>query len=232
VKSTLGQGGTLIIPAFSIDRTQVLLLELNDMIEKKRIPRVPVFVDSPMAIHATQIYRANEQLFNDRVSAQIRSGDDVFKFPGVVFAETEADSARIERIHGPKIILAGSGMSVGGRVIRHEAHFLPDPRNTLLLVGYQTPRSLGRELADGIQKVRIHDKEIRIKARVETLYGYSAHKDADHLVEFVTTATSRLKGIFVTHGEPGSSMHLAQRLNDELDAHAQLPKPGQWYELK
>lgn len=232
IKATLGQGGTLVIPAFSVDRTQILLYELNNLMESGRIKRVPVFVDSPMAIRATDIYKDNESLFNDHVREQIRKGDDIFHFPSLEYAMTQGDSRHADRLKGPKIILAGSGMSVGGRVITHEEHFLPDPMSTILLVGYQSLGSLGRELADGARKVRIHGKEISIKARVEALYGYSAHKDGDHLVEFVSTATKRLKKAFVIMGEPGSSMHLAQRLNDELGVRATIPKTGQFYELK
>lgn len=231
IKDALARGGTLVIPAFAIDRTQVLLYELNNMIETGRVPRVPVLVDSPMAIEATRIYKESENLFNDKVRGQISRGDDIFNFPGVEYTESQNESIAIEHMRGAKIVMAGSGMSVGGRVIRHEEAFLPDANNTLLLVGYQAAGSLGRELAEGARKVRIHGREIKVRATVETLYGYSAHKDCDHLVEFVTTATPRLKRVFTVHGEPGASMHLVQRLNDELDAHAILPKAGEWYEL-
>lgn len=232
IKQTLSKGGTLVVPAFSIDRTQVLLYEINNMMEAGKIPRFPVFVDSPMAIRATQIYKQSAELFNDRVRDQIRKGDDIFSFPGLEFAETGRESRHADRLDGPKIILAGSGMSVGGRIVSHEESYLPDPKATILLVGYQAAGSLGRELADGARKVRIHGREIKVRARIETLYGYSAHKDSDHLVEFVTTATERLKQVFVILGEPGASMHLAQRLNDELDAHALVPEKGRWYELR
>jgi metallo-beta-lactamase family protein len=232
IKSTLEQGGTLIIPAFSIDRTQVLLYELNNLIESGRLPRVPVLVDSPMGIKATQVYKQSESLFNDKARAQISGGDDIFNFPGVDYTETQDDSLAIDHLKGAKIIMAGSGMSVGGRILRHEEHFLPDPKNTLLLVGYQGAGSLGRALAEGAKKIHVGGREIAVRARVETLYGYSAHKDSDHLVEFVATATERLKQVFLVHGEPASSMYLAQRLNDELDAHAMMPRTGQWYELR
>ncbi len=231
IKSTLGQGGTLVIPAFSIDRTQLIIYELNNLMESGRIKRVPVFVDSPMAIKATQIYKSNPDLFNTRIREQIQRGDDIFSFPGLEYAVSQADSRNIERLHSAKIILAGSGMSMGGRVIRHEENFLPDPKSTILLIGYQAVGSLGRELAEGARKIRIHGREIKVKARIETLYSYSAHKDSDHLVEFVSTGTSLLKKVFVTHGEPGSSMHLAQRLNDELDAHAIVPEKNKFYDL-
>lgn len=231
IKDTLGRGGTLVIPAFSIDRTQVLLYELNNLVEQKKIPSVPVFVDSPMAIKATEIYRANTKLFNDAAQKQIDGGDDIFDFPRLQFTVSQNDSRDIERLKGAKIILAGSGMSVGGRVLSHEADFLPDPKNTILLVGYQTTGSLGRRLADGAKKVSIHGQEIKVKAHIETLYGYSAHKDSDHLVEMVSTASDDLKRAFVVMGEPKGSMHLAQRLNDELDVKAMVPEAGKEYRL-
>jgi metallo-beta-lactamase family protein len=236
IDDTMARGGTLVIPAFSIDRTQVLLYELNNMVEEGKIQSVPVFVDSPMAISATQIYAANEDLFNVHARAQIARGDDIFKFPRLEYTVSQNDSRDIERMNGAKIILAGSGMSVGGRVIGHEAHYLPDEKSTILLVGYQTVGSLGRKLADGAKKVRIHGEEIKVKAHIEALYGYSAHKDSDHLVEFVSTAgdkmgKTRLKEVFVVMGEPGASMHLAQRINDELGVKAIVPERRGSYEV-
>lgn len=232
VNDTLARGGTLVIPAFSIDRTQLLLYELNNLVEQKKIPSVPVFVDSPMAIKATEVYQGNTQLFNETVQRQIKNGDNIFSFPHLQFTVSQNESRDIERLQGAKIILAGSGMSVGGRVLSHEEDFLPDPKNTILLVGYQTTGSLGRQLADGAKKVTIHGREIKVKAHIETLYGYSAHKDSDHLVEFVATASDRLKQVFVVMGEPKASMHLAQRLNDELVVKAIVPEREKGYELE
>jgi len=231
IKETLGRGGTLVIPTFAIDRTQVLLYELNNLVEQGRIPKVPVFIDSPMAIKATEIYRSSEALFNDQVREQIKRGDDIFKFPRLEYTMSREESQDIEKMKGAKIILAGSGMSMGGRVISHEARFLPDPKSTILLVGYQAAGSLGRELADGAKRIHANHENIKVKAKIETLYGYSAHKDGDHLVEFVRTAGDRLKETFVVMGEPGASMHLAQRLNDELGKKAIVPERRRPYPL-
>ncbi len=238
IKETIARGGTLVIPAFSLDRTQVLLYELNNLVEQGRIQSVPVFVDSPMGIKATDVYRASTALFNEAVRAQISRGDDIFRFPRLQYTLTQDESQYIDHAKGAKIILAGSGMSVGGRVVRHESRFLPDPKNTVLLVGYQAAGSLGRELADGAKKVRIHGETVKVKAKVETLYGYSAHRDSDHLVEFVAgaggegTGEPRLKQVFVAMGEPGASMHLAQRLNDELNVKAMMPERLKPYDLE
>lgn len=232
VKDTIARGGTLVIPSFAIDRTQVILFELNNMVEQGRIPSVPVFVDSPMAIKATDVYKANEDLFNERAKAQIAGGDDIFSFKNLSYTMSRGQSEDIENRAGAKIILAGSGMSVGGRIVNHEYDHLTDPNSTILLVGYQSPGSLGRALVDGARKVTINHQPVEVRAKVQAIYGYSAHKDGDHLVDFVATATDRLKGVFVVMGEPGASMHLAQRLNDELRAHAQVPERLKVYELE
>ena len=225
INETVLRGGTLVIPAFSIDRTQVLLYELNNFVEKGKIKNIPVFVDSPMAIDATSIYSANTHLFNEKIQKQINSGDNIFKFPHLKFTVTSSESRDIENVPGPKIILAGSGMSIGGRVIGHERKYLPDPKNTILFVGYQSVGSLGRQLADGAKKVKIYRDIIKVKARIEILYGYSAHKDSDRLIEFVGTAEN-LKKVFVVMGEPKSAMFLAQRINDDFRVKATAPELG------
>ena len=230
INDTLARGGTLVIPAFSLDRSQVLLYEINNLVKDKKIPSVPVFFDSPMGEKATEVYRESTELFNQNAQLQIKNGDDIFSFPHLTFVESQQESQGIDHLNGAKIILAGSGMSVGGRVIGHEQHFLGDAKSTILLVGYQSVGSLGRELADGNKKVTIHGEKVAVKAHIETLYGYSAHKDGDHLVEFVATAgdssggKGKLKEVFVVMGEPGASMHLAQRLNDELGVKAIVPE--------
>ncbi|MBU6231245.1 MBL fold metallo-hydrolase [Patescibacteria group bacterium] len=231
IKDTIARNGTLVIPAFAIDRTQVLLYELNDLVEQKKIPSIPVFVDSPMAIKATEVYRRSTDLFNDRVREQIRRGDDIFAFSHLQYTMSRDQSEAIDHARAPKIIMAGSGMSVGGRILGHEEHYLSDERNMLLLVGYQALGSLGRLLADGAKKVHIHGKTIKIKAHVETLYGFSAHKDGDHLVDFVATGTDKLKQVFAVMGEPKASMHLAQRINDELGVKAIAPERLKSYEI-
>lgn len=231
ITDSINRGGTLVIPAFSLDRTQVLLYELNNLVENKEIPSVPVYIDSPMATKATEIYRASTALFNEKIQKQIQQGDDIFQFPRLQYTVSQNESRDIDRMKGAKIILAGSGMSVGGRVLSHEEAYLPHPENTILLVGYQSTGSFGRRLADGAKKVSFHGKEIEIKAKVMTLYGYSAHRDSDHLLESVSTASKRLKKVFVVMGEPGSSMHLAQRINDELGVSALVPEKGKTYDL-
>lgn len=229
--------GAIIIPAFSIERTQVLLYEINNMVEDGEIPKIPVFVDSPLAEKVTDIYKKYEKDFKQSVKEEIKKGDDIFDFPNLhIIRETE-ESANIENVKGAKIILAGSGMSEGGRVVNHEAHYLPDPKATIVLVGYQSVGSLGRALQDGAKEVfidadgnRKNGKEkVKVKATIENITGYSSHKDSEHLLEFVEKTAPRK--VFVIMGEPKSSLFLCQRIRDYLDVDAVYPEEGKEYEL-
>ena len=231
VNETIKRGGTLLIPSFSVERTQVILYELNEMVQKKLVPSVPVFVDSPLAIKVTDIYKESTSLFNDAVQAEIRAHGSVFNFPRLEFTLEAYESRNIDHTKGSKIIVAGSGMSSGGRILHHETMYLGDPNCTVLFVGYQSVGTFGRRLADGAKKVSVGGVPIEVKAKIETIYGYSSHKDSDHLVEFVATAQTTLKKIFVVMGEPKSSLFLAQKIRDQLGLNALYPEKEKGYDL-
>ncbi len=224
IKYTIDKGGTLVIPAFSLERTQVILYEINKLVEEKQIPKVPVFMDSPLASKVTDIYKNSIELFNENVQKEIKNGDDIFDFPGLQFTESSQDSKTIDHTKPPKIIIAGSGMSVGGRVIHHEEVYLSDPKNTILLVGYQTLGSIGRHLLDGEKEISIHGQKIKVRAKIESILGYSSHKDSDHLLEFISSTQSTAKKVFVVMGEPKSSLFLAQKIRDNLGIDAMYPE--------
>jgi metallo-beta-lactamase family protein len=221
-----------MIPAFSLERTQELLFELNDLIEHGRIPPVPVFIDSPLAIKVTTVYKKYQEYFNAQTQAIIKTGDDIFKFPNLKFTMTTDESKAIREVPPPKVILAGSGMSNGGRIIHHEKNYLPDPKSTLLIIGYQVPGSLGRALQDGEKEVRIMGETIAVRAEVRSIHGYSAHKDSDHLLEFVADAADHVKKIFVVLGEPKASSFLTQRIRDYLGASATMPAQNEKIEIE
>jgi metallo-beta-lactamase family protein len=231
IQNTIARGGVTVIPAFSLERTQVILYELNDLIENNELPHVPVFVDSPLATKITEIYKRSKLFFNKETQERIKGGDDIFNFPRLKFTLTSDDSRAIERIPGPKIIIAGSGMSVGGRVTHHEINYLPDPKNTLLLVGYQSLGTIGRQLQDGANKVQINGSQVKVKAHIDTIWGYSSHKDSEHLISFAETAQKTVKKVFVVMGEPKASLFLVQRLRDYLGIDALYPEKGKEYEL-
>ena len=223
--------GALVIPTFSLERSQELLFEINELVENKRIPQMPIFFDSPLGIRLTKVYRQYGQYFNPFARTQLGDGEDIFNFPGLKSTLLTEESKEIIKEPNPKIIIAGSGMSNGGRVLHHEAHFLPDPNSTILLTGYQMQGTLGRYLQDGAKSVRINGQDIPVKAKVVFIDGYSGHKDSDHLVEFVEQTADSLKKVFVVMGEPKSALFLTQRLRDYLGLYAYAPQAGDVVEL-
>lgn len=232
IEDTVKAGGALLIPAFSLERTQVLLHEINALVEKGRIPQVPIFLDSPLAIKVTDIYKQHAERFRESVKREIEGGDDIFNFPGLSFTMTTEESKAIAGTPNPKIIIAGSGMSNGGRIIHHEKRHLPDPKSTLLLVGYQAAGSLGRVLQDGAKEVTILGESVSVRSRVVTVSGYSAHRDSDGLIDFVSHTADSVEKVFVTMGEPKSSAFLSQRLRDYLGVAAIVPEEGEHYKLE
>jgi len=233
VLDTIARKGVLVIPAFSIERTQVLLYEINNMIEEDGVPAIPVFVDSPLGIKVTHIYKRMKKDFNLGVQSEIEGGDDIFNFPKLKYTVTAGDSKEILRVGSPKIIIAGSGMSEGGRIIHHEKNYLPDSKSIILLVGYQSVGTLGRHLQDGDKKVFVMGEEVPVRAEIRMVSGYSSHKDSDHLLEFVEKAaeSGKLKKVFVAMGEPKSSLFLAQKIRDYTGVEAIFPDLGKPYQL-
>ena len=231
IEDTLKAGGVLMIPAFSLERTQELLAEIDDLAESGRIPQVPIFLDSPLAIKATAVYKKYESYFKKETHRKIKSGDDLFRFPGLRFTLTTAESKQINEVPPPKIVIAGSGMSTGGRILHHERRYLSDPKSTLLMAGYQAAGSLGRILQDGASEVTIFGEKIPVRARVETLQGYSAHPDREQLLEFVSKSKDSLEKVFAIQGEPASCLFLVQRVRDYLGIPAYAPKYGDTYQI-
>jgi len=228
----IAQKGTVVIPAFSLERTQTILYELNELIENNQIPSIPVFVDSPLAIKITNIYERISSLYNQPVQDDIKGGDHIFNFPKLKETARVADSQQIEKTLGPKVIIAGSGMSTAGRVLHHEIKYLPDKNAVLLLMGYQAPGTLGRDLDEGAKKVVIKDTVVEVAAKIVKIHGYSAHKDSDHLVDFVDHVDKKfLKKVFIVMGEPKSSLFLSQKLHDYLGIDALVPEKGAEYPL-
>lgn len=232
IEQTISKKGTLIIPAFSLERTQIILFEINNLVESGKVPALPVFLDSPLAIAVTDIYRDRTKYLKSEVRAQIKAGDDIFDFAKLKFTRTVSDSRAISEVPGPKIIIAGSGMSHGGRIEGHESHFLADKNTTLLLVGYQSVGSLGRRLQDGAKRVRINNQDVKVNATVATIRGWSGHADRDQLVDFVAKGGEKIEKVFVTMGEERAALFLVQRLRDYLGVNAVAPSPGEVAEIE
>lgn len=231
IKDAIRRGGTILIPAFSIERTQVILYELNNMVEDGVIKSIPVYLDSPLALKVTEVYKKSERFFNQGVLKEIKSGDDIFSFPKLNIIRNSFESKKIEEEPDPKIIISGSGMSEGGRIVNHEMKFLPDPKNTIILMGYQAVGTLGRQIEEGNSEVSIKGVSVKVKAKVESISGYSSHKDSDNLVSMVSDTAEKVKKVFVVMGEPKSSLFLVQKLRDNLGVNAIYPERGKIYSI-
>ncbi|MFH0819258.1 MAG: MBL fold metallo-hydrolase [Patescibacteria group bacterium] len=223
--------GVLMIPAFAMERTQELLYELNKLIENKDVPSVPVFVDSPLAIKATEIFSKHKYLFNAEAQAKIKSGDDIFDFPGLVMTETTMESKKINLEKAPKIIIAGSGMCHGGRIRHHLKRYLGDFKNQVLIVGYQVSGSLGRQLLDHEKKVRIEGSEINVAAKIRAVGAYSAHADQPKLINWLEQFSKKPKKIFITHGEMENATALADVIKQKMNIATEIPESNYSIEL-
>lgn len=227
IEDAVSRGGTLLIPAFSTERTQDLLYDIRSLMTEKRVPSVPVYLDSPLAEKITASYMANPSYFKEEIQKKIAAGEHIFEFPELHYVSNNAESQKILDTHGSKVILAGSGMSNGGRVVAHERSVLSDKNATLLIVGYQAAGSLGRRLIEGAKVVEIKREKVPVLCRIETLYSYSAHMDGEQLVEFANKIGDSLKKVFVVMGEPASAGFLVQRLRDYLGLNATAPEAGE-----
>ncbi|OGI73119.1 hypothetical protein A3D42_02240 [Candidatus Nomurabacteria bacterium RIFCSPHIGHO2_02_FULL_41_18] len=219
--------GVLLIPTFSLERSQELLFELNSLVENDRIPVMPIFLDSPLAIRLTEVFKRYKEYLNEAAQKVMSKDKYLFDFPGLHSTLHSDESRKINEVPNPKVIIAGSGMSSGGRIVHHEKQYLPDPNNTLLLIGYQAVGSPGRLIQEGVKTVRIVGEYITVRARVVTISGYSGHKDSDGLLDFVSLMQDSVKKVFAVMGEPKSSMFLVQKLRDNLAIDASAPEEGE-----
>ncbi len=231
VHDIIKRKGVLVIPAFAMERTQDLLYHLNDMIEHGRVPKIPVYIDSPLAIKLTVVYKKYEDYFNRETRGLVRKGDDILNFPGLHLSLTTEQSKEINDVPPPKVVIAGSGMSHGGRILYHELRYLPDRKNMLLIVGYQGAGSLGRQIVDGADMVTIMGERIPVRAEVRSLSGYSAHADQPRLLAWLLPRKAELRRVFVVQGEEGSSTVLAEKIVGEVGVPAEVPKAGESVEL-
>lgn len=231
IEDTVKSGGTLMIPAFAMERTQELLFELNELVENGRIPKLPIFLDSPLAIKLTAVYKKYKDYFDEETRKLVESGDSILSFPGLKMTLTTEESKSINEVPPPKVIIAGSSMSTAGRILHHEKRYLSDPKSTLLIVGYQSTGSLGRRLLDGAKTVKMFGEEIPVKCKIKAIGGYSAHADQPQLVEWLKPMRQTLKKLFVVQGEEEVSAVFAQKVKDELAIEATVPKPGSVIEI-
>ena len=241
VSETLDNGGTVVIPSFAVGRTQEILYEINklkDIITDeefkrryKTLMKSPVYVDSPLAISATEVFKENMELFDEETQAQIMQGDNPLEFPGLKFTRTADESKALNEDPKSSIIISASGMCEVGRIKHHLKHNLWNPKSTILFVGYQAPGTLGYSIVNGAKKVKIFGEEIAVNARIEYIEGYSGHADQEGLMNFIYSFITKPKHIFLVHGEPESQDILQAKIEEETKIGVTVPEFGETYEL-
>ncbi len=242
VSETLDNGGRVIIPSFAVGRTQEILYELDKLKDEysqdeefsrkyETIMNVPVYVDSPLAISATEVFKKNADLFEDEIKEKIKRGDNPLEFRGLQFTQTAEESKELNEDTRPAIILSASGMCDVGRIKHHLKHNLWNPKSTILFVGYQAVGTLGRAIVDGAKKVKIFGEEIAVNARIEYIEGYSGHADQTWLLNFIYSFINPPKHIFLVHGEPEGQDVLKQKIEENTNCKVTIPEFGDSYEL-
>lgn len=213
VNETVERGGKVIVPAFAVGRTQELILVLHELTRSGRIPKLPVFIDSPLAINATEVFRLHPECFDTKTRALLHERGDVFAFEGIRFTRTRQESMQINEHSGPAIIISASGMAEAGRVLHHLRNNIGDTRNTILVVGFMAQHTLGRRLIERRREVKIWGVQRTVQARVVVLNGFSAHADGDGLFEYAR-ACAPTRRLFLNHGEPKQQEPLKRRLRE------------------
>ena len=242
VTDTIKNGGTVVIPSFAVGRTQEILYELNkikdsedDSPEFERKYRLlmntPVYVDSPLAISATEVFKENMDLFDKETQELIRRGDNPLEFPGLKFTQTVEESKALNESNESAIIISASGMCEVGRIKHHLKHNIWNPKNTILFVGYQAPGTLGRKIVDGAKTVKIFGEEVAVNARVEYIEGYSGHADQAGLLHFVNSFVKKPNHIFLVHGEEESQKVLRDKINENFDLPVSIPDYCESFDL-
>jgi metallo-beta-lactamase family protein len=227
VRRTVQRGGKLLIPAFSLGRTQTVVYFLEQLMARRRLPPLPVFVDSPLAADATEVYRLHPECFNEETAELLEDHPDLFGRGHVRYALTVEESKRLNEFKEPCVIIAASGMCESGRIVHHLKHNIEDPRNTVLVVGFQAPETLGRRLVEGAAEVLIHDRPYQVRAEVVAMNGFSSHADHHDFLAFLGPLARRAGHVRLVHGELPQAEALAQALREQGFADVAIPERGE-----
>jgi metallo-beta-lactamase family protein len=231
VTRTCARGGRLIVPAFAVGRAQQLVLLLHELIDDGRIPNIPIFVDSPLTVEVTEIFRKHAELYDAETREYLLKGDDPFGFRRLRYVKEVAESKTLNDLRGPLMIISASGMCEAGRILHHLKNNIEDPRNTILITGFQAENTLGRKLVDKLPEVSIFGEPMRVRAEVCKLNELSAHADQRELLAWLKPMAKGLKKVFLVHGEPAQSSALAKVIHDQYGVEVVLPIRGQPVDL-
>ena len=231
IEETISNEGVLLMPSFAMERTQEILYELNDLINNGKITDIPIYIDSPLAIKATKIYREYPDYFDKEAKEILLSGDDFFNFKGLTFIDNFEQSKALQIKVEPKVIIAGSGMSNGGRIVLHEKRFLPEKSTSLAIVGFQVKGTLGRSLKEGAKNIEIMGEPVPVRAKIHEIGSYSAHADQQRLTYWIKQGAGKLQSVFLVHGEEEPKNALMHKIQDETGIKTIIPKPLESFEL-
>lgn len=223
IRRTIARGGSVVIPAFAVDRTELVLLAIENLRQRGRIPKVPVYVDSPMALSAFDVYRRSDlrEEMKPQAFGELTTMEDVYE------SRSAEESKRLNNPGRPCIIVSASGMATGGRVLHHLAESLPNPRNCVVLTGYQAVGTRGRDLQEGAHEIKLLGRYVRVRAEVVVDDTFSVHADADELMSWLEAMPQPPETVYVVHGEPAASAALAGRIRQSLDCAAVVPRVGE-----
>lgn len=231
INRTVSQGGKLIIPTFAVERAQELMYHIGQLVHTNQIPDVPIFLDSPMAVNATTIFRRYRECFDEESWALINSDQNPLQFPGLKLVRSVEESKAINDVRQPYIVMASSGMCTGGRIKHHLRNHIGDRKSTILFVGYQSPGTLGWQILQRPKEVRIHGREHQVRAEVAQIYGFSGHADRGGLIRWLSHLREAPQHVFLTHGDEDSATSLAAHIRDVMKWPVSIPEYQQVVEL-
>lgn len=227
INRTTARAGRILVPSFSLERTQEFVYALHRLILRKAIPPLPMYVDSPLSVRITEIFKLHPECFDEETLAFMRRSGDPFGFENLTYISNVEDSKALNHHEGPLLIIAGSGMCESGRILHHLRNAIEGARNTILIIGFQGKNTLGRKIADRESVVRIFGVERSLEAEVVVMHSFSAHADRDELLDFTTRCRSSLRKVFLVHGEEDQMMPLAERLRKMGIPDVQIPMLGE-----
>ncbi len=227
IRQTVQRGGSVIVPAFAVERTQKFVFMLKDLMESGQLPRIPVYCDSPMAIKAVEVFLKHKEECTDETCRLIKQYGSPLQWPGFTFASTSEESKKINATNFPSIIVSSSGMVTGGRILHHLMQRLPDPKNTVIFIGFQAPGTRGFTIKSGAPEVRIFGETVPIRAQIATLEQFSDHADTPELLEWLRTFPSKPAVTYLVHGEPSASSQLRDAITKDLGWNVQV---AEWME--
>ena len=231
VNRTARRGGRIIVPAFAVGRTQQLVLLLHQLANEQQIPNIPIFVDSPLALNVTAVHRAHPECFNEETRKYLEQGEDPFGFRRLQYVREAAESKKLNDLHGPFVVISASGMCEQGRILHHLRNGIEDPRNTVLITGFQAQDTLGRKLVDKWPEVKIFGEPMRVRAEISSLDELSGHADQKELLDWVRPMARGLRKVFLVHAEPQQAAVLAKLLHAEHGIEVVIAAPGQSFDL-